>query len=57
MYLLDDLPYTPYEKGCEGLTDNLTPVVGVDGWTSLPSNDYKSTMNAVAKVCNATNLS
>ncbi|KAL7486543.1 hypothetical protein ACHAW6_012150 [Cyclotella cf. meneghiniana] len=50
MYLLDDLPYTPFEKGCEGLTDNLTPVVGVDGWTSLPSNDYKSTMNAVAKV-------
>lgn len=51
MYLLDDLPYTGIEEDCEGLTDNLTPVVGVEGWTLLPSNDYKATMNALAKVC------
>eukprot|EP00804_Cyclotella_cryptica_P027237 CCRYP_014367-RC/>CCRYP_014367-RC protein AED:0.13 eAED:0.13 QI:57/0.85/0.75/1/0.85/0.75/8/132/854 len=50
MYLLDDLPYTSFDEECEGLADNLTPVVGVEGWTSLPSNDYKATMNAVAKV-------
>jgi cathepsin L len=51
MYLLDDLPYTGIEEDCEGLTDNLTAVVGVEGWTLLPSNDYKATMNALAKVC------
>lgn len=56
MYLIDDLPYTSFDEDCDGLTDNLTPVVGVEGWTSLPSNDYKATMNAVAKVCNSASI-
>ena len=38
------------DKDCEGMTDNLTPTVGLTGWTLLPSNDYKATMNALAKV-------
>lgn len=50
MYTNEDLPYQSLDKDCEGLTDNLTPVVGLTGWTLLPSNDYKSTMNAVHKV-------
>lgn len=27
-----------------------SPVVGIDGWTLLPSNNYTVTMNALAKV-------
>lgn len=50
MYTDADLPYDGRDKDCEGLTDGLTPVVGITGWTLLPSNDYKATMNAVAKV-------
>jgi cathepsin L len=52
MYTNEDLPYEhpPVDKECEGLTDGLTPAVGITGWTLLPTNDYKSTMNAVAKV-------
>jgi len=50
MFTIEDFPYDGMDKECEGLTDGLTPVVGVTGWTLLPSNDYKSTMNAVAKV-------
>ena len=47
---LEDLPYEAMDKNCQGMTDNLTPVVGLTGWTLLPTNDYKATMNAVAKV-------
>lgn len=50
MYSYQDIPYQSYEKDCEGLTDGLTPIVGLTGWTLLPSNDYKTTMNAVHKV-------
>jgi cathepsin L len=50
MYTLEDLPYEAMDKNCQGMTDNLTPVVGLTGWTLLPTNDYKATMNAVAKV-------
>jgi cathepsin L len=50
MYLADELPYEANDKDCEGLTDGLTPKVGLTGWTLLPSNDYKATMNALHKV-------
>jgi len=50
MYTLEDLPYNSVDKACEGLTEELTPVVGLEGWTLLPSNDYKATMNALHKV-------
>lgn len=50
MYLADDLPYEAGDKDCEGLVGSLSPIVGLTGWTLLPSNDYKATMNAVHKV-------
>ena len=50
MFNLNDVPYNGENEKCQGLIDNQTPVVGIQGWTLLPSNDYKATMNAVAKV-------
>ena len=29
---------------------NASPVVGIDGWTFLPTNNYTMVMNALAKV-------
>ncbi|KAL7491259.1 hypothetical protein ACHAWT_001972 [Skeletonema menzelii] len=50
MFNLSDVHYEAKDEECEGLTDGKTPAVGIDGWVKLPSNDYRSVMNAVAKV-------
>lgn len=51
MYNIDDVPYSADEDNrCARLTEGITPSVGIDGWTQLPSNSYKAAMNAVAKV-------
>ena len=51
MYTLEDVPYTGGEQtACADLTEGKSPYVGVAGWTKLPTNDYKSVMNALAKV-------
>jgi len=52
MYNIDEVPYDA-NKGdwgkCEDLATGKTPSVGINGWTQLPANDYKATMNALAK--------
>mmetsp|Transcript_46571 Transcript_46571/g.97858 ORF Transcript_46571/g.97858 Transcript_46571/m.97858 type:complete len:427 (+) Transcript_46571:179-1459(+) len=55
MFTLDDVPYEPKQGAptgddCVGLTTDKTATVGIDGWTSLKTNDYKAVMNAVVKV-------
>ena len=58
MYADQALPFESYDRKCEDIpTDDLIPAVGIDGWTLLPSNDYKTTMNALAKVCTLLTLS
>merc|ERR1719203_38917 len=50
-YKLEDIPYTGEENvACADLTAGKTPAAGVTGWTLLPTNDYKATMNALAQV-------
>lgn len=50
MYNLSDVPYSPSTtQSCEDSTEGSTASVGVTGWTQLPTNDYKSVMNAVAQ--------
>ena len=57
MYNIDDVPYSADEDNrCARLTEGITPSVGIDGWTQLPSNSYKAAMNAVAKVSYARSL-
>jgi len=50
VFNLDDLPYSSQISTCNETIDGVTPSVGIEGWTELPSNDYKSVMNALAKV-------
>jgi len=54
MYNIADVPYHSAESSwvgeCEELTAGETPSVGIEGWTILESNDYKSVMNALAQV-------
>lgn len=50
VFNLDDLPYSSQISTCNETIDGVTPSVGIEGWTELPSNDYKSIMNALAKV-------
>lgn len=53
MYTTAVVAYHPqsstWEK-CTELALGKTPAAGIDGWSVLPGNDYKATMNAVAKV-------
>jgi hypothetical protein len=54
MYSVADAPYNPKietMETCDDVTRGKAPVVGIEGWTQLPTNNYKATMNAVAKVC------
>ena len=54
MFSIADVPYNGSSENwvkCNDVTSDKTPVVGIEGWTQLPDNDYKATMNAVAKVC------
>ena len=55
MFTIEDLPYDLAGVGegddkCSALTEGKTAMVGITGWTLLPSNSYKATMNALAKV-------
>lgn len=51
MFALDDVPYTGDDgPGCEDLAAGKRPTVGIEGWTKLPTNDYRAVMNALAKV-------
>jgi len=50
MYNLSDVPYSPSStQSCEDVTKDSTASVGVTGWTQLPTNDLKATLNAVAQ--------
>lgn len=54
MFSIHDVPYQGSSETwveCVDVTSGKKPVVGIEGWTKLPGNDYKATMNAVAKVC------
>ena len=54
MFSFHDVPYQGSSETwveCDDVTSGKKPVVGIEGWTKLPGNDYKATMNAVAKVC------
>ncbi len=50
MFDLAEVPYQTYGPSCNGLAEGKNASVGVEGWTQLPSNNYKAMMNAVAKV-------
>jgi hypothetical protein len=53
MFNIDDVPYTAKIKTmgtCDDVTKGKVPLVGIEGWTQLPANNYKATMNAIAKV-------
>ncbi|KAL3794827.1 hypothetical protein ACHAW5_004349, partial [Stephanodiscus triporus] len=53
MFRIEDVPYHGSSKTwvkCDEVTSGKTPMVGIEGWTKLPDNNYKATMNAVAKV-------
>jgi len=51
MFTIEDVPYTGGDRAaCEDLAAGKRAAVGIDGWTRLPANDYKATMNALAKV-------
>ncbi|KAL7553486.1 hypothetical protein ACHAWF_016763 [Thalassiosira exigua] len=57
LFKLDDVTYLPSdaatigdESSCEALTKGKTPMVGIEGWTKLPTNSLKHVMNALAKV-------
>jgi len=54
MFTIGDVPYhaarSDWVGGCENVTAGETPSVGIEGWTMLESNDYKSVMNALAQV-------
>jgi hypothetical protein len=53
MFRITDVPYSSSTETwvtCDDVTSGKVPAVGIQGWTKLPSNDYKATMNAVAKV-------
>lgn len=53
MFRIADVPYSSSTETwltCDDVTLGKDPAVGIRGWTKLPSNDYKTTMNAVAKV-------
>ena len=54
MFKVEDVPYSPdsmtLSEKCAEITKDKSPHVGITGWTRLPSNDYKTTMNAIAKV-------
>jgi len=53
MFRITDVPYSSSTETwvtCDDVTSGKDPAVGIQGWTKLPSNDYKTTMNAVAKV-------
>ncbi|KAL7466791.1 hypothetical protein ACHAXS_007071 [Conticribra weissflogii] len=50
VFTLDDLPYSSETRTCNDTIAGVTPSVGIEGWTELPSNNYKSVMNALAKV-------
>lgn len=53
MYKIQDLAYTTNAdqwSKCDVLTKDISPSVGITGWTQLPSNNYTATMNAVAKI-------
>jgi len=59
LYDVSEVPYNitnaPYDvsdstsRTCTDVTEGHTPSVGVSAYTKLPTNDYKSVMNAVAK--------
>ena len=51
LYTLADVPYTSNgHADCAALTEGKTPTASVEGWTRLPTNDYRAVMNALAKV-------
>lgn len=53
MFKVEDVPYSAQQgswEKCEDVTKGKSPSVGIEGWTQLNSNDYKATMNAIAKV-------
>lgn len=53
MFNIADIPYSSSVGSwgsCEDSTKDKIPQVGIEGWTALESNNYKATMNAVAKV-------
>lgn len=50
MFKIMDLPYNISKLSCDLESGNAPAAVGIDGWTKLPGNDYKATMNALAKI-------
>lgn len=51
MFKIVDLPYNVSKLSCDlESSGNAPAVVGIDGWTKLPDNDYKAGMNALAKI-------
>ena len=51
MFTIDDVPYDAMDtEKCKTETSGKKASVGIQGWTQLPSNSYKATMNALAKV-------
>jgi cathepsin L len=51
MFKIADLPYNVSKLSCDlESSGNASAEVGIDGWTKLPGNDYKSVMNALAKI-------
>lgn len=52
MFEIKDVPYHATAElwgDCQDLTKGKVPAVGIEGFTNVPSNDYKATMNALAK--------
>ena len=47
MYLASDLNAYSGDEAC---SFDASPLVGIQGWTLLPSNNYTMVMNALAKV-------
>lgn len=56
MFSVEDIPYNAKMETmgtCDDVTKGKVPLVGIEGWSQLPTNHYQVTMNAVAKVCDS----
>ena len=54
MFSSEDIPYNAKIETmgtCDDVTEGKVPLVGIEGWSQLPTNNYQVTMNAIAKVC------
>lgn len=54
MFSVEDVPYNTKIESmgtCDEATKGKVPLVGIEGWSQLPTNNYQVTMNAIVKVC------